>query len=56
MNNYIKPTTTVMAIAAQQMMAGSLNPTAGTGSVTEEMVTSGTAGESKGGFLWDDDE
>ena len=48
MNNYIKPTTMVIAVATQQMIAESLNTMSGE---AEEWGAKGN-----GGFLWDEDE
>ena len=48
MNNYIKPTTKVIAVSTQQMIAGSLETKTGE---AEEWGAKGN-----GGMLWDDDE
>ena len=48
MNNYIKPTTTIVAVNSQRMMAGSLETKTGD---AEEWGAKGN-----GGMLWDDDE
>ncbi len=52
---YINPTLEVVKITAPQLMAGSLNPNSGSGSVTEESVSEGTPGESRF-FDFDDEE
>ena len=48
MNNYIKPTTTVIAVNIQQMIAASVEFGEGT--------KDGAGATAKGGMLWDDDE
>ena len=54
MNNYIKPTTTVVAVKTQQMIATSQN-FQGNGNYDDGSgITLGAKGN--GGMLWDDDE
>lgn len=53
---YINPSMEVVKVSALSMICGSLDPKNLSGSVTEQSVTSGTAGESRRGGLWDDDE
>jgi hypothetical protein len=53
MSNYIKPTTMIMAVATQQMIAATVTGVDGLGFKPGEGTTSMDA---KGGFLWDEDD
>ena len=47
----------VVKIASQsQMMAGSLNPEGGSGTISEENAPADGDGEARGGFFFDDDD
>ena len=52
---YINPSVEIITLSACSMICGSLNPEGGRGTVSEEFVTSGTAGEARGGY-WDDED
>ena len=54
---YINPEMEVVKIASQsQMMAGSLNPEGGSGTISEENAPADGDGEARGGFFFDDDD
>lgn len=52
MNNYIKPTTKVIAVHTQQMM----KTVSGVDDLNFSPNEETTSMDAKGGFLWDDDE
>ncbi len=53
---YIIPSVEIVNVSASTMICGgSLDPKNGRGTVSTESVTSGTAGEARGGF-WDDED
>ena len=52
MNNYIKPTTKVIAVYAQQIM----NTVSGVDNLNFNPNEETTSMDAKGGLLWDDDE
>ena len=54
---YSNPSLEVVKIAtAHQMLAGSLDPMGGKGTVSNEKVTDGTPGESRFGWFDEDEE
>ena len=54
---YIIPSVEIVNVSANTMICGgSLDPKNGRGTVSTESVTSGTAGESRGGSGWDDED
>ena len=52
----MNPSIKVVKVSMLTMVCGSLDPLNGKGTVTEETVVSGTAGEARSSNLWDDDE
>lgn len=59
MSNYIKPTTTIVAVKTLQMIAGSLDPENNKGTVFDEFAPVNGDGEAKGisygnGNIWED--
>ena len=53
---YNSPKVLVVLLDTQDMICGSLDPVGGKGTVSEEFVKSGTAGESRRGSSWDDED
>lgn len=55
---YINPETTIVIVSMHSMIcaSGSLNPTHGSGNVSETSVEEGTPGESRRGIFWDDED
>ena len=52
---YINPSTEVINVSTCSILSGSLDPNGGRGTVSEQSVASGTAGEARGGS-WDDED
>lgn len=53
---YLNPTINVVEVKMEQLLGdASLNPTGGRGTVSDSFVSSGTAGEARGGS-WDDED
>ncbi len=56
---YQNPSVTIANVKFHSMVCaslGSLNPQEGSGRVSEDFVESGTAGESRQGSFWEDEE
>lgn len=52
----MNPSVKVIEVSTRTMLCGSLDPKGLKGTVSEESVTSGTEGEARGSYLWDDVE
>lgn len=53
---YMNPSVKVFNVSTLSMVCASLDPDNSTGTVSETPVASGTAGESRRGSLWDDED